>query len=177
MSNHPVIEAISSLINKDHAKNYADSAPMFNAIIETSLKKGRYFIESSQFEELDGSRPFPRQYCLKYISDSNVVKIKEFKSKHYAFKFWENVEFTSEGALVLDRFNCPRTWFDAHITNHYRLNERLYDNGYTAFYSFDLLDRAISYCEGDIVEYHVPGVGCQRKLKDRFLSFYRENVE
>lgn len=171
-----VSTAIKTYLGSSKAKMYLDSASMFNAKIETEAF-GRYFIESSQFEDSKGYKA-DREYALKFIGDNHIYKVMEFKSKHFADKFWANKEKTKEGALVLDRFNCPREWFDKRVDNHYRIEEKLYDNGYTAFYSFELLERSISYCEGSIVEYHTPehnkSLG---KMRDRFLSFYRENVE
>ncbi len=175
MSN--VTTVIKQVLGSSKSKMYIDSAPMFNARIETEAF-GRYFIESSQFKSSDGSKPFPREYALKFIGNDHIYKVMEFKSKHYAFKFWTDKEKNKDGALVLDRFTCSREWFDSRVGNHYLIDQKLYDNGYTAFYTHELLERAISYCEGDIVEYHTPTHNNSlTNIKNSFLSFYRENVE
>ncbi len=167
---------IKSVLGSSSAKMYMESASFFNARIETECAS-RYFVESSQFEDTRGNKA-PREYHLKFIGDGHVYKVMKFDSKYHADKFWKDKEFTKEGALVLDRFTCPRNWFDRRVSDHYRTNEKLYDNGYTAFYTFELMERSISYCEGDIVEYHTPSHNNSlRKIKDRFLCFYRENVE
>lgn len=158
-------------LGKERAKMYLDSAPLFLARIETIAKNG-FFIESIQFENEKGEKPFNRQYHLKFIGES-VFKVLEFESEHKAMKFWESMEFTTNNDLVLARFTCPRYWFDARVFDHYRIDEKLYDNGCTAFYTFEAFDRAISYCEGDIVEYFCPK-GCDN-IKSDFLTFYNEN--
>lgn len=170
--NNSVIETIRNILGSDHAGKYSSSAHLFNAVIETSHKR-RYFVESSQFISSRGEK-LPREYHLKFISDSHVYKICDFKNKNEAMRFYENMEFLKSGALVLERFLLSREQYNSLIELKGYFDKPLYDNGYTCYHSNQNLEKAVTYCEGDVVRLHVPK-HVNRKTRDEFLTFHNEN--
>lgn len=145
------LNEIKRKLGNEFAKNYKESAPMFNARIETESKKG-YFVESSQFFASNGDK-LKREYCLKVIGENHVSKVAEFKNRDNALSFFSGMEFTNNGALVLDRFELQnRDSFDALVSRDY--HHKLYDNGLSCLYSFELFGRFITYTEGSVVRFH-----------------------
>lgn len=171
MSNS-VINVIKNILGADRANLYRSSAHMFNAVIETSTKR-RYFIESSQFISSRGEK-LPREYHLKFIGDTHVYKICDFKNKAEAMRFYENMEFLKCGALVLERFLLSRDQYDSFISLKGYFDKPLYDNSYTCYHSNQTLEKAVTYCEGDVVKLHVPK-HVNRVTRDEFLTFHNEN--
>ena len=168
-------KSLTAIIGKERTKYYLDSAPMFLAEVETPICHG-YWVESIQFADSRGNLG-EREYHLKFAG-SHVYKVRDFSCKAEAMVFFDNMTFTEEGALEVRRLKgIPRGFYDNDVSVNYRVDERLYDNGYAAFYTFKLLNRAISYCEGDIVEYHTPNEEAMNKLCARFLKFHQENNE
>ncbi len=149
MKTRNVMKTIARLLGSNKSKMYADSASMFNAQIESTVKK-RYFLESSQFECSDGSF-LNREYALKVITDNHIFKIVDFNdSMVKALNCFDNLEFLNSGALVLERSFFS---YDAFITITKNC-DRIYDNGYTACYKNSLNNIIYSFCEGDFVKIH-----------------------
>lgn len=170
-----VIKAIKQAYGKEYARNYENSASFFNAIIESTVKHG-FFIESSQYEDLRGNRPFPREYALKVIGVNHVHNVKQFKTRYQAFKFFETMEFIN-GCLVIDRFVTPgRSDFNRYLlaVNTDKPLTKSYDDGLSAFYHCEPLNYAISYYEGDCVEFST--VNGHSGLVDAHVKFYKEDV-
>lgn len=170
--NNAVINAIHNILGATHASNYSSSAYLFKAVIETDHKR-RYFIESSQFVSSRGEK-LPREYCLKFISDTHVYKIRDFINRAEAMRFYENMEFLKNGALVLERFMLSRDQYDSLVNLKGYFDKPLYDNGYNCYHSNQALEKAVTYCEGNVVKLHVPDF-VNRKTRDEFLTFHNEN--
>lgn len=167
--------ALFRIIGLQRTKHYLESASMFLAEVETPIRN-RYWVESIQFEDSNGERD-ERHYHLKFVGE-HIYKVCDFASKEEAMNFFDNMTFTEEGALEVRRLKgIPREIYDKDVSVNYRVEERLYDNGYAALYTFKLLNRAISYCEGGVVEYHTPNEEVMEKLCERSLKFHQENNE
>ena len=143
--NNNVFRAISEVTGSNR---YKESASMFNAVIETKLK-GAYFIESSQFVCSDGSS-MPREYTLKCINDTTVVPVIEFYSKQAAFKFFDNIKFTRDGGLILERSLINRAIFRLQLNTTARA-EQMYYSDYTEAYSVGYKSEIHTYTEGDYI--------------------------
>tara|TARA_R110000851_G_C12790382_1_gene536301 strand:- start:48 stop:596 length:549 start_codon:yes stop_codon:yes gene_type:complete len=151
LENNGVIIFIENRLGSARAKMYRDSAPFFNAVVETNMK-GNYFIESSMFTCSDGE-DMPRAYKLKCVG-LNVLTVKDFKNRNEALTFYANMEFTSTGALILERSlvsNSNVYYSEAKSMHHYNKH---YDNGYSALVGCGHSKELFSYCEGDTCLIH-----------------------
>ena len=167
---NPVHDAISRKLGQYFGKNYVESESFFGGKIETNLRRD-YFIESIQFISSTGEKS-PREYKLKCIKESNIDTVISFGSKYKSDKFWDNLEFTKSGSLIVERSLLSREQFDNMMKN--KLVKRLYDDGLTACYA-DVYDRRLySYCEGDIVEMHSASSDIFRAEKDAHLRYFKE---
>lgn len=168
-----VYESISKFLSVKNATMYRDSAPMFCAHVETPVKN-RYFIESSQFECSDGS-VLPREYALKCIGENHIYKMHDFKSKNDALIFFNNIEFTKNNALILDRLTLAYQVMHDPICNKYHCTERYYNNGYTSLHGSPLMGWLVSYCEGDICIIHCATKSIYDAEVNSHVSFFKEN--
>jgi hypothetical protein len=142
-----VFNVLKSIRGAGKAVMYRDSAIMFNAEVETIVKR-RYFIESSQYENQ------PREYNLKCIGDSHTFKIHTFKNKHDAIEFFNNIEINNNGALIFSRYTLAYEVMHQPVCDKYNCNTRYYNDGYTALHGSILNGWLVSYCEGDICLIH-----------------------
>ena len=168
-----VINEIHVKLGKSNAVNYRDSASMFNAVIETCLN-GRYFLESSQFVGSNG-KAMAREYCLKVIGDNNISKVLEFGSKKTAaFRFWENLEFTKKGGLVLERSQCTQWAFDGEFTSEAQ-SEYMYQSAYSYAFNIWFKQEIRTYAEGDYTRLHFATEALYKSEVKAFIKFDKEN--
>lgn len=142
---------IQNVLGKQRATWYFESAPMFNAVVESSIFSRSYFMESSQFVSSDGSE-MDRVYSLKCV-DQHISVIKDFSSKAEAMALLKAKETTRDGALVLKRELVTRDMFD-HEMFHKMHCEKHYDNGLSALFSLEYKGLLFVYTEGDLVTLH-----------------------
>lgn len=172
MKNSNVLACIKLKLGTKRASMYSGSAHLFNAEFETN-SKNCYFIESSTFECRDGST-LPTIYKLKYIGTS-VLPVKEFKSKKSALYFWENMEFTKTGALVIERSLVHNQNAFVAICNSQFYNTMKYNNGYTALAVDGACRSLLSYCEGDLCYLHCSDDAIYKKEVAAHVDHYNEN--
>ena len=173
MKNNSVVNFIKNELGYCSAKNYSDSAGMFNAVIETGMK-GRYFIESSRFEGSDRVLQ-AKEYHLKVITDKHVFKVKTFKGKKEAFDFFDNFKTLKTGALILERFSLPDINSFYILCTQQFINKDLYGNGFTAAKSCANSREILSYCEGDVVHLHSATSAIHEKEVQAHVNHYNEN--
>lgn len=165
-----IYNEIARKIGKEFAKNYRESAPFFNARIETGIKKG-YFLESIQFVDSKGNKA-KREYKLKCIGESSIQSVLEFKNEYQARKFFDSMVFLESGALVLEKSNTTAIQFYSKL-NAFQY-ERLYNDGYTCCFWLWYKNEFHSFCEGDQTILHCATDKIVKNERNSQFKYFKE---
>ncbi|AUR84442.1 hypothetical protein NVP1055O_66 [Vibrio phage 1.055.O._10N.286.55.E9] len=164
---------LTKLRGKAGAVMYRESADMFNAQVE-SLIKHDYFIESSQYESLEGVLE-PREYHLKCIGESHTYKMIDFKTRKLAMDFYNSIEVSKNGALILESFNTSSINVLAHRLRKYGCDKCVYDNGLTSLHISNLSGYLVSYCDGEVCIMHCLSYAIFNNEVKSHIDCHKEN--
>ncbi len=173
MKNQDVYTVIEQILGATFARKYKDSAPFFNAQIETSCKGG-YFIESRQFVNSLGERG-KRSYHLKCITRDSLSELKTFGCKKTAMNAFNNLEFRDNNSVIIERYYVQSHNHFLDQCSMHCVSTMIYDNGYTALYVDPLYSLLWSYCEGDVVITHCLNSDIYNDEINRYVDFYNKN--